>query len=111
MAFAVYHHLALQTILGLIPGFFCGQAQVPRNGKRNQDKSDVTHKSLVDTTPAGRQPSELFGVSEERFDDPAALLAEHGRGGIDVQVSCCQYLDISVAFLVMTNLRVPYLGR
>ena len=67
-----------------------------QNNERNQGKSEVTHKSLVDTTPTVGQTSELYGVPEERFDGPAALLAEHGCGRIGVQVSVCQRLDMPV---------------
>ena len=67
-----------------------------QNNERNQGKSEVTHKRLVDTTPTGGQTSELYGAPEERCDGSAALLAEHGCGRIGVQVSGCQHLDIPV---------------
>ena len=67
-----------------------------QNNERNQGRSEVTHKSLVDTTLTGGQSRVLYGVPEERLDGPAALLAEHGCGRIGVQVSGCQHLDIAV---------------
>ena len=55
-------------VFGFIQGCVWRQAQVLQNNERNQGKSDVMHKSLVDTTPTGRQASELYGIPEERFD-------------------------------------------
>jgi hypothetical protein len=83
-------------VFGFIQGCFCRQAQVLQNSEWNQGKSEMAHKSLVDTTPTGGQTSELYGVPEERFDGPAVLLAEHECSGIGVLASGCQHLNIPV---------------